>query len=73
MIIVALAMQINNEIEDVKQNKSSIEVTNQIGDFFDNYLANESVEQIKRLDINGTAYIGILTIPSLNNMSLRSN
>ncbi|MBR2587744.1 MAG: hypothetical protein IKD77_00880 [Bacilli bacterium] len=72
MLIGAFGLQINNELDNANLSRQSLEVVAQIDEIFDQYLADEDTERIKKLDIDGTTYIGVLSIPSLNNMSLRS-
>ena len=72
MLIGAFGLQINNELDNANLSRQSLEVVAQIDEISDQYLADEDTERIKKLDIDGTTYIGVLSIPSLNNMSLRS-
>ena len=72
MLIGAFGLQINNELDNANLSRQSLAVVAQIDEIFDQYLADEDTERIKKWDIDGTTYIGVLSIPSLNNMSLRS-
>ncbi len=73
MIIGALVLQIKNELDNDNLSRESAEVITQIEGIFDNYLTDEDAERIKKIDIKGNTYIGVLSIPSLENMSLRGN
>lgn len=70
MVVSAGGLQVHNEVENSKLETKSLEVVAQIEEIFDEYLADENVERVDRVEIDNTTYIGVLTIPCLNNMSL---
>ena len=73
MVILAGGLWFKNEVENSELEELSYEVVSDMEEVFDEYIANkdnENYERIDKIEHKGTTYIGVLTIPSLNNMSL---
>ena len=73
MVGTAGTLWLNNELENSRLEEQSYQVVSDMEEIFDDYIAHkddENYERVDKLEVDGVTYIGVLTIPSLNNMSL---
>lgn len=73
MVVIAGILWLRNEIENSKLEEKSYDVVENMEEIFDEYIAkkdDENLQRVNKLEVDGITYMGVLTIPSLNNMSL---
>ena len=73
IIVFSGGLKIQSEVENSELEKKSLDVVAQIEEIYDDYIANPNTQRVQKVEIDGDTYIGVLIIPSLDNMSLRCN